>query len=180
MELDSDLLPLDSHDPTQPPHKNLGYLLPQVAHSLLRDFDAMLASYDIRSSHLGVLSTLRSFGPLSQRLIARYLGLERQTLVNVTDELEKRGLVERRPHPADRRKYLLHLTSNGEAFHTQVDAAAALHQQRVFGVLSLQEQQWLFLILQKLAPSGHFRTLFAESEIPSLQTLLEAEEHEAI
>ena len=167
MEPVSDFLSLDSHDPTQPPHRNLGYLLPQVAHSLLRDFDTMLSTHGIRSSHLGVLSTLRSFGPLSQRRIAHYLGLERQTLVNVTDELEKRGLLERRPHPADRRQYLLHLTPAGEAFHTQVDTAASLHQQQIFGILSQQEQQWLFLILLKLAPGGHFNTLFTEPETSS-------------
>lgn len=38
MEPVSDFLSLDSCDPKQPPHRNLGYLLPQVAHSLLRDF----------------------------------------------------------------------------------------------------------------------------------------------
>ncbi len=175
MEPGSNVLPPNSHDPKQPPHKNLGFLLPQVAHSLLRDFDTMLATYGIRSSHLGVLSTLRSFGPLSQRRIARYLGLERQTLVNVTDELEKRGLLERQPHPADRRQYLLHLTPDGEAFHTQVDTAATMHQQRVFGSLSQEEQQWLFLILQKLAPSGHFNTLFSRSEASSLEASSEDE-----
>ena len=164
MESRSDFSSATWNDPTQPPHKNLGYLLPQVAHSLLRDFDTMLAAYNIRSSHLGVLSTIRSFGPLSQRRIARYLGLERQTLVNVTDELEKRGLLERCPHPTDRRQYLLRLTQAGEDFQTQVDAAAARHEQDVFGILSEEEQRMLFLILLKLAPSGHFDTLFAEPD----------------
>lgn len=164
MEPEADSFAFDSDDPKQPPHRNLGYLLPQVAHSLLRDFDTMLATYTIRSSHLGVLSTIRALGPLSQRRIARYLGLERQTLVNITDELERRGFLERHPNPTDRREQLLHLTPEGEAFHTEVDTAAYQHQQQVFGVLSREEQQMLYLVLLKLAPTGHFTTLFTEKD----------------
>ena len=171
--MESDFLSFDANNPEQPPHRNLGYLLPRVAHSLLRDFDSMLAAYGIRSSHLGVLSTIRSFGPLSQRSIARYLGLERQTLVNVTDELEQRGFLERRPHATDRRQYLLHLTQEGEAFHTQVDAAASRHQQHVFGTLSYEEQHLLSLVLRKLAPTGHFDTLFTEPDTSSPDRLPE-------
>jgi DNA-binding MarR family transcriptional regulator len=167
MEPESHHFVFDSDDPQQPPHMNLGYLLPQVAHSLLREFDAMLTTYNIRSTHLGVLSTLRSFGPLSQRRIARYLGLERQTLVNITDELEQRGFLVRKPHLADRRQQLLYLTQAGEVFHSEVDAAAHNHQQEVFGVLSNEEQRILYLVLSKLAPVGHFTTLFTSPDSPS-------------
>ncbi len=147
-------------DPATPPEHSLGFLLPRVAHSLDRAFEEMLAAYDIRGSHLGVLSTLRAYGPLAQQRIAAYLGLERQTLVNVADDLERRGLVERHPHPRDRRLQVLRLTAAGRAFHDRVDAAAEAHQHRVYGALSEVEQETLGRILRKLAPSGHFEALF--------------------
>lgn len=148
-------------DPATPPDHSLGFLLPRVAHSLDRAFEEMLAAHGLRGAHLGVLSTLRAYGPLPQRRIAEYLGLERQTLVNVTDDLERLGAVERRPWPDDRRAQALHLTGAGRALHDRADAAAEAHQRRVYSALSAEERTTLGRLLRKLAPGGHFASLFA-------------------
>jgi len=148
-------------DPATPPDHSLGFLLPRVAHSLDRAFEEMLAAYGLRGTHLGVLSTLRAYGPLPQRRIAEYLGLERQTLVNVTDDLERLGAVERRPWPDDRRAQALHLTAAGRDLQGRADTAAEAHQRRVYGVLSAEERATLGGLLRKLAPGGHFAALFA-------------------
>lgn len=150
-----------SSDPATPPDHSLGFLLPRVAHSLDRAFEEMLTAYDLRGAHLGVLSTLRAYGPLPQRRIAEYLGLERQTLVNVTDDLERLEAVERRPWPDDRRAQALHLTTVGRDLHDRADAAAEEHQRRVYGVLTADERATLARLLRKLAPGGHFASLFS-------------------
>ena len=40
----------------------------------------------------------------------------------MVDDLEKRGLVQREPHPEDRRAKLVHLTAAGRAAATRADA----------------------------------------------------------
>ncbi len=48
---------------------------------------------------------------ITQRALAEYMGIEGPTLVRLLDNLERSGLVERRPSPTDRRANTLHLTS---------------------------------------------------------------------
>jgi MarR family transcriptional regulator for hemolysin len=42
--------------------------------------------------------------------LAELLDFEPITLVRIVDKLETNGLIERQPHPSDRRVWLLHLT----------------------------------------------------------------------
>jgi DNA-binding MarR family transcriptional regulator len=51
--------------------------------------------------------------PLSQRQVATVLMIDRTTMVALVDGLERRGLLQRRGDPADRRKNTLVLTSAG-------------------------------------------------------------------
>ncbi|HEY1721487.1 MAG TPA: MarR family transcriptional regulator [Magnetospirillaceae bacterium] len=48
---------------------------------------------------------------ITQRALAEYMGIEGPTLVRLLDNLERSGLVERRPSPTDRRANTLHLTA---------------------------------------------------------------------
>lgn len=52
-------------------------------------------------------------GPLSMRELASYLGIDAPYTTVVVDDLERRGLVERRAHPQDRRAKLVVLTPAG-------------------------------------------------------------------
>src|SRR3954451_18410574 len=58
-------------------------------------------------------TAVASAGPLSQQRLAERLLVNRTLMVAVADALERRGLVERRRDPADRRSYALHVTPAG-------------------------------------------------------------------
>jgi DNA-binding MarR family transcriptional regulator len=60
-----------------------------------------------------VLTALAASGAVSQQRLAERLHVNRTLMVAVADELERRGLVERRRDPADRRSYGLHMTESG-------------------------------------------------------------------
>jgi DNA-binding MarR family transcriptional regulator len=47
-------------------------------------------------------------------------GLKKSTLTGILDRLERRGCVRRRPHPSDRRSFLVHITRSGRAFAEKV------------------------------------------------------------
>ena len=64
--------------------------------------------------------------PKTLRTIAEEIGTDAPYATVVVDKLEAHGLVERRPHPEDRRRKLVHLTTAGvEAVRT---AEAILHR----------------------------------------------------
>lgn len=59
--------------------------------------------------------------PLTMRGLAEKLKADPPYVTLIVDDLEERGLVERRPHPGDRRAKLVSLTSAGRAAVTKAE-----------------------------------------------------------
>jgi DNA-binding MarR family transcriptional regulator len=63
--------------------------------------------------HFAVLIALNAHGTMTQRELVDELGSEKSNMVRVVDDLERAGLVERRPVPADRRAHAIAMTAKG-------------------------------------------------------------------
>jgi DNA-binding MarR family transcriptional regulator len=87
----------------------------------------------------------------SQQSLSAELGLLPSKLVALVDELEERGLVERRRNPTDRRLYALHLTPSGEATMQDVGRVVRDHGQEFLAALDEEEQGTLNRLLGRLA-----------------------------
>ena len=61
----------------------------------------------------GLLTALLEAGPFSQQQLADKMRVNRTLVVGIVDDLERRGWVERRREPGDRRSYQLHVTDAG-------------------------------------------------------------------
>ena len=60
--------------------------------------------------------------PQTLRALAEELLADPPYVTLIVDDLEERGLVQRKPHPEDRRAKLVHLTAAGRAAATRADA----------------------------------------------------------
>src|SRR5438046_9978863 len=69
-----------------------------------RRFGAALEPFGLRPRHFGVMTVLDARPGTTQQDLADHSRVDRSSMVAVLDELESRGLAERRPDPADRRK----------------------------------------------------------------------------
>lgn len=95
--------------------------------ALVRTGDRLLASIDQalrhhRLSRAGreALAVLDGAGqPLSPTAIAERLIVTTASVTSLLDTLERRGLVERRPDPSDRRRLLIVITPDGKALVDQ-------------------------------------------------------------
>ena len=75
---------------------------------------------DLTVSQFGVLEALHHLGPMYQRKIGTKLLKSGGNVTMVIDNLERRGLVERRRNQEDRRFVSVHLTKAGKKLIEQV------------------------------------------------------------
>ncbi|WP_082373963.1 MarR family transcriptional regulator [Nocardia sp. NRRL S-836] len=74
-----------------------------------------LRPHDLTWTAFNVLAILRHQGTAQIGQVARQLGASAGTLTGVAKNLEQRGLLQRNPHPSDRRHVLMCLTEEGAA-----------------------------------------------------------------
>ena len=87
----------------------LGFLLHEVARLLRKRFEQNARGSGLTRSQWQILSYLAQNEGINQKGLAELLEIEPITLGRIVDKLETQGLVERQPHPTDRRTWLLHL-----------------------------------------------------------------------
>ncbi len=91
----------------------LGYLLKRAHLQFVEIVGTALAPLGIDSREWGILISLDDHQPRSQVDIAQLMGIDRTTMVALVDELQEKGLVQRRPHSDDRRKNVVEITPAG-------------------------------------------------------------------
>jgi len=84
--------------------------LARVARQWRTRLDGQFRGLGLTQARWRTLIELSANGPVTQRDLAGYLGVEGPTLVRLLDGLETKGLIERRACPDDRRAKLVHLT----------------------------------------------------------------------
>ena len=109
-----------------------------------------LAGADARKWHYAVLATLEESGPASQAELSRRTGVYRSDLVAVINELTDRGLVERAPDPADRRRNVITMTERGRARFARLDELLTELEDEVLAPLSRAERDQLAELLARL------------------------------
>jgi len=108
---------------------------------------------DLTISQFGVLETLYHLGPLCQGEISAKLLRSSGNITLVLDNLEKRGLVERRREINDRRSVRVYLTEQGQALIAELFPRQAAAISAVFDALTPEEQEELGRLCKKLGTS---------------------------
>jgi DNA-binding MarR family transcriptional regulator len=86
-----------------------------------QEYEKAAAAHGLTGVQAQVLAVLRD-RTTSMRTLARVMRCEPSNITGIIDRLEARGLVERRPDPADRRVKLLAITDTGRDLAQRVRA----------------------------------------------------------
>ena len=95
--------------------ENLGAMVADVSRLIRRAFDARARDIGVTRPQWRVLVVLKRHAGINQGGLADLLEVEPITVCRMVDRLQESGLVERRPDPADRRSWRLHLTAKADA-----------------------------------------------------------------
>jgi DNA-binding MarR family transcriptional regulator len=139
---------------------NILWLLKQAFYFSLTTVNEAVSSHGVSTAQIGVLRQLANEPGLSGAELARRLLISPQGVQLALTALERRGLVERKQDPQHGRILRAYLTGEGrDVAGTVVNEAIAAHE-KVFGVLSADEQRTLRELLGRVVEKGTGHELF--------------------
>lgn len=110
-----------------------------------------LSGYQLSPAARQALAVLDGAGePLSPTEIARRLIVTTASVTSLLDTLERRGLVERRPDPADRRRLLVAITPPAQAMVRQYVPEVVALQGAVMSGIGEEDRQQLIAVLTRI------------------------------
>lgn len=96
------------------------------------------------------LMHLAETGPISQQALIEVLGVDPSVMVGILNDLEDRGLAERRRDSADRRRHIVRITRSGTTLLTKVQRALAAVERDLFADLDDEEVARLHDLLGRI------------------------------
>ena len=138
------------------------WLLKQAFHFSLTTVNEAISGHGVTTAQIGLMRQLANEPGLSGAELARRLLVSPQGAQLALAALERRGLVERKQDPEHGRILQAYLTDDGRAVTSEVLADALAAHERVFGVLTSDEQQLLHDLLARVVEQGTGHTLFSE------------------
>lgn len=129
---------------------SVGFLVAKAHQRLFSFFRDELEPFGVTPPQFALLAFLWKRDGLSQVELSDKTEVDRTTISGLVDRLQKSGLVERRPHPDDRRACLVHLTPVGREMERQLVPLALRIRCRISAGLEPGEYELLCQLLNKL------------------------------
>ena len=146
------MTPLASRFPS--PEQSPGFMLWHLTHAWQRTIRAALTPHDLTHVQFVLLATLTSHEtPLTQRQLAESASTDPMMTSQVVRALEKKGLLERQPHPKDGRAILLAPTTGGKDLITNANRSVEDADESFFAALGATGTHQLTALLATLRHS---------------------------
>lgn len=129
----------------------LGFQIAAVGQQAMTAFRARLARLGVQPRAYAVLWAIDEGPDLSQRELARVLGLPPSRIVGLLDDLQAEGLIERLTDTNDRRTHRIRLTPTGHSRLARLRDAALDLDRTIGSDLSPQERDQLRYLLSRVS-----------------------------
>ncbi len=132
-------------------HIDFGFRVARVARRLRQAVDAELRTFGLTEATWRPLAYVgRLGGGVRQKELAAALSIEGPTLVRLLDNLERRGLIERREDETDRRARGIHLTRAGRDLAARVARVGTEVQARALAKVSPADLETCQRVLDRI------------------------------
>ena len=126
-------------------------MLSSLGYAISRRFHDVLRPLELEPGEFALLRAVAASDGEAQNALAERLHISPSWMVAVVDELEKRGLLERKPHARDRRVRNLRLTTAGKKLLKQAERQAEQFDREVADQLDEAERRQLLDLLDRVA-----------------------------
>ncbi|MEO3785680.1 MarR family winged helix-turn-helix transcriptional regulator [Actinocorallia sp. B10E7] len=131
--------------------RGTAFLLSQIGAHAAQRFAERVSALGVVPSDVGLLRLISADPGRSQQSLAKELGVVPSRVVTLIDALERKGLVERRRSPRDRRHHELHLTAEGARVMSEMLSLGSAHEDEVCAPLDEDQRAQLTALLETLA-----------------------------
>jgi len=138
------------HELDAPPWQRVESTLMATSRGIRLAYDARFAGLDLNLTQASLLVFLEESGPMHQAELARRLGQGRAATGSTVDGLARRGLVGREADPADRRAWLVTITSRGQGLIEPIAQIDRVLRAELRLDISRSERQLLAKLLLRL------------------------------
>jgi DNA-binding MarR family transcriptional regulator len=128
----------------------LGYNARRAALVIIGVFLKRMAPYGLRPVDFSVLSVIEHNPGVTSRQLCAALNILPPNFVKLLGALEQRKLVDRKPHPDDKRAAALHLTPQGHALVQNAEVTVRQLEREGAARLTQTEHATLIRLLQKV------------------------------
>ncbi len=130
---------------------DLAAMIAPLARTLMAAEQPVLDEHGLTMWAYSVLLGLGRGPARGQGVLAQEIGADKTRIIPVLDDLQQRGLIERRPDPADRRARVLALTARGRAVCDAAQADIQAKEERLLSRLSAADRRGLLNSLMILS-----------------------------
>jgi DNA-binding MarR family transcriptional regulator len=131
--------------------EDLGALSARVTRRLIDAERPLLEAHGLSMWAYIALSHLARAPVGTQLALAQAINYDKTRLIGLLDELERDGLITRKPDPADRRARTVDLTAAGRRRHAAARADVRAMEDEFLGDLGAAERDGFLLALARLA-----------------------------
>jgi DNA-binding MarR family transcriptional regulator len=121
--------------------RDLAAMFAPLTRKLIAREEPVLLAHDISMWGYIVLTALVEQPVRTQAALAQAIHADKSRIIGVLDELQERGLIQRRPDEADRRVHLLSLTPAGDQLRRSVEAGIRRREEQVLAALPAADRE---------------------------------------
>ena len=141
----------ESVEAVTPPFRTVAFMLSSLGFAVSRRFHEVLVPLELEPGEFALLRAVAANEGEPQNALAERLHISPSWMVAIVDQLERRELLERRPHARDRRVRNLHLTAAGKKLLRKAERHAQRFDRQVTEPLSETELRQLLDLLDRIA-----------------------------
>jgi len=130
--------------------RNFGFLLKEVSRRYVLRFEVRARDISLNLPQAKALVRLENNEGVSQARLAELAEVDPMTMVRMLDRMESDGLLERRPHPADRRARCLYLTAKAKPILAAIWRLSEETRAEVFAGVGKTERDVFMSVLERI------------------------------
>lgn len=128
----------------------LGYNSRRATRVMMGHFFNVVAPLGLKPVEFSVLSLIHHNPGITSRQLCDVLTVLPPNLVGIIHPLQQRGLIDRQPHPSDRRAFGLHLSRQGQSLIAMAEHKVLEQEATTTSRLTADELHTLICLLQKI------------------------------